>query len=362
MTFLKRYFINWYIKFAYFGNFSYSCFLLIWIIGITYELCRTLKKRKRLDYLALEDSRFWKKHYNNNITKQTLMLIIILFEGVQVALGQMDALYIPIHFPLYGNETTHLNNTQANILDCLATNKFVGLGLGVFSIKITVYLYIIWTYSLCLNYCSMTYLNNIEWRKICKPTMIGIMLSSLAPILMASKYTVLAGVFSYLLLVALAGIHLVLSQKEMLRTLKAKRFDLNRESSKQQVRRIDRELKYVKNIGGFVIIIGMVRVVSIFLCGSIGNVIIPIARNPCWVEYVIGNHGAHTQFEGITITIAQVVFSIGKIVNVTYVLMVLTLNVFVGCVYYYAKKIQLNRIVKRKYTTYGKPLTRGLIK
>ena len=364
MSILKKDFINWYMKLAYFGNFTYSCFLLIWLIGITYELYRILNKLKRLQYLDIEDSKSWRKHYNNNRFKLTIMLVIVLFEGVQVALNQMDALYIPIQFPLYGNETTPVdfNNAYVNILYCLATNKFVGVGLGVFSIKITVFLYIILTYSLCLNYCSMAYANHIEWRKLCKPTIIWVMLSSLAPFLMISKYTVLTGVFSYFMLITIAAIHCILSQKQLIRTLQAKRFDLNQESSKRQVRKIDKELRCVKNIGGIVICIGLVKIFSNFFCGSIGNVIIPIARNPCWIQNSNSYHGAHTQVEVISITIAQAVFSIGKLVNGFYVLIVLALNVLVGCLYHYVRKIQLDRIVKKKYTTYGKPLTRGLLR
>ena len=364
MRILEEYFLNWYFRLAYFGNAIYSCFLLVWAIGIIYELSRTLKKIKRLQKLDTNDYNSWKKHHNDNIFKLTLMLAIILLEGVQVVLSQMDALYTPTHFALYGNKTNSVNSSSeyADTLYCLSTNKFVGAGLGIFSARITVFLYIIWTYSLCLNFCSMAYVNNKEWGKLCRHTVMWIVLSSLVPLLMISKYTVPTGVLSYFLLIVIAAIHLVLSQKQLLRALQTKRFDLNQESSKRQVRRIDKELRCVKKIGGLVIIIGLVKIFFDFICGSIDNTIIPVARNPCWIPYFNSHHGLHTQVESITITIAQAVFTIEKLANISYVLMVLGLNVLFGCLYFYIRKIQLDRIVRKKYTNYGKPLTRSLLR
>ena len=363
MTILEVYFINWYMKVAYCGNFAYCCFLLIWVFAITYELVRTLKKLKRLDSLDLDNTNIWKRHYTNNVFKQTLMLIIVLLEMAITGLGQMDAFYIPTNFPLYANKTDLIQHTitDTSILECFAKDSFIGIGVGVFTAEITVYMYIIWTYSLCLNYYSMVFTEKIKWKNLAKPTLSGFVLSTLVITLMFSKYTILIGVFSYTILIVSAVLYLVISHKRLIRTIQAKRFDVNQES-KCQVRRIDRELNYVKKIGGFIIIIGVIRVVSVFLCGSIGYIIIPIVRNPCWIESMTDFQKIYSQnLDGITQTIAQVIFTVGKIVNLSYVLLIVSLNMFVACMYYHQKKVQLQKIVKKKYTTYGVTLRRKLI-
>ena len=363
MTFLEVYFINWYMKVAHFGNFAYSIFLLIWIFAISYELRRTVKMRNNLATLSHDNSDARRQHYTINIVKLMIMLLIVLLEMTLTGLGEMDVLYIPINFSLYGNKShiTQTNTIHTTILDCISRDNFAGIGVGVFSVVITIYLYIVWTYCLCLNYFSMIYGNEMDGRKLCTRTLLRVVLSTSVITLMLSKYTIILGLFSYTLMIASAVTYLVICQKRLIRKIRAKRLVVNLERPKSRVRRLDKVLNYTRKMGGFIITVGVIRLVSVFLCGSIGNVIIPILRNPCWLEYVNGSQNIYTQIDLVTNMLAQVVFTGGKLINISYALLIVGLNVTVVCVSYSVQRKQLKKIVEKKYTTYGVPLTRRLL-
>ena len=363
MTFLEVYFIKWYLKVTYFGNLAYSIFLLIWIFAISYELRRTVKMRKNIDTLSLYNADARRQHYTNIIVKLAIMLLIVLLEMALTGLCLMDELYIPINFSLYGNKSdiAQTNTLNTTVLDCISRDNFVGLGVGVFSVKITIYLYIVWTYCLCLNYFSMVYGDKMDCRKLCKYTLLRIVLSTSVITLMMSKYTIILGLLSYTLMITTAVVYLVISQKRLIRNIRAKRFEVNLERPKSRIKRLDKELNYLRKMGGFIIAVGVIRFVSVFFCDSIGEVIIPILRNPCWLEYVHGFENIYPQIDWVTSMLAQVVFSVGKIINGVYVLLVVSLNVLVICVSYYVQRKQLKKIVEKKYTTYGVPLTRRLL-
>lgn len=351
------------MKVAYCGDFAYSIFLLIWIFAISHELRRTVKMRKNIAALSLDNSDARRQHYTNNIVKLTIMLLIVLLEMALTGLCQMDKVYIPIHFPSYGNnsDVTQTKTIETTILDCISRDHFVGIGVGVFSATISTYLNIVWTYCLCLNYFSMVYANKMDCRKLYKHTLLRVALSTSVTTLMLSKYTIIPGLFCDTLMIISAVVYLVVCQKRLIREIRAKRLDVNLERPKSRVKKLDKELNYIRKMGGFIIIVGVIRFVSVFLCGSIGFVLIPILRNPCWLEYVHGFENIYTQVDRVTLVLAQVVFTVGKIINMSYVLVIVSVNVLVVCVSYYVQRVQLKKIVRKKYTTYGVPLTRRLL-
>ena len=362
---LNTYFIQWQLKLAYAGDAIYLCFLIVWLVCIGYYVRVTLIKKRRLSFLepSNREIQLWKQHYSRSLYKLVMMLIIVMLEIMIVISDQASVFYIPVHFSLYRNASESLNNgsANANYLHCIVTNKFEKIGVGKFSFVLTIYLYIITTYSLCLKHCAFTYQEKGDQKKHISKTIAWVTVCTSVIALMLSKYTILIGTCVYTGLIMLGARRMVHSHKMLIRSMKAKRCDIiyARRENSSFVKRIDRDICQVKTIGGFIITIGMIRIVAGLFGGVIGNILIPILRNPCWISPKFVAMQKH--IDAVTETGAQVAFIATRLVNLFYVVLILIVNIYVVYVKLFRRRSQLRRIVNKKYTTYGKPLSRHLL-